>query len=95
MPFFLRAIKKPTANKTSTAQPEVQKNVLPKPDNEIAVIEMEEAAFGKIKIELYSNIAPKMVARFKELAKEGFYNGLTFHRISDSVIQSRRSAFKR
>ena len=57
------------------------------PITEIAVIEMEQPAFGTIKMELYSNIAPKMVAQFKELAKEGFYNGLTFHRINQSVIQ--------
>lgn len=61
----------------------------PVADAEIAVIEMENsAAYGTIKIELYSNIAPKMVARFKELAKEGVYNGVTWHRINDSVIQS-------
>ncbi|MBK8302518.1 MAG: peptidylprolyl isomerase [Chloracidobacterium sp.] len=46
------------------------------------------AAYGTIKIELYSNIAPKMVARFKELAKEGVYDGVTWHRINDLVIQS-------
>lgn len=88
MAFFAACDKKPTANKTSSAQPEVKKGVAPVADNEIAVIEMEEPAFGTIKIELYSNIAPKMVARFKELAKEGFYNGQTFHRISESVIQA-------
>ncbi len=67
---------------------EVKKGVTPVADNEIAVIEMENAAaFGTIKLELYSNIAPKMVERFKELAKEGFYNGTTFHRINPSVIQ--------
>jgi cyclophilin family peptidyl-prolyl cis-trans isomerase len=38
-------------------------------------------------IELYSNIAPQMVARFKQLASEGFYNGTTFHRISPQLIQ--------
>jgi cyclophilin family peptidyl-prolyl cis-trans isomerase len=31
---------------------------------------------------LYPNIAPKMVERFKMLAKEGFYNGTSFHRIN-------------
>ena len=66
---------------------EVKKGIAPVADSEIAVIEMEQAAFGTIKIELYSNIAPKMVAQFKELAKEGFYNGVTFHRINQSVIQ--------
>ncbi len=49
---------------------------------------MENATFfGKIKFELYSNIAPKMVARFKEFAREGIYDGTTFHRINQSVVQ--------
>jgi len=69
--------------------PSVQKDAKPIADSEIAVIQMENAAaFGTIKIELYSNIAPKMVARFKELAREGVYNGVTIHRINPSVIQS-------
>lgn len=62
--------------------------VKPVPDAEVAVIEMENAsAFGTITLELYSNIAPKMVAQFKALAKEGVYDGTTFHRINQSVIQ--------
>lgn len=77
------------SNAKSGANAEVKKGVTPVPDAEIAVIEMENsAAYGTIKIELYSNIAPKMVARFKELAKEGVYNGVTWHRINESVIQS-------
>lgn len=76
---------KKTANNSA---PNVKKGVEPVADAEIALIEMENsAAYGTIKIELYSNIAPKMVARFKELAKEGVYNGTTFHRINQSVIQ--------
>lgn len=76
-----------TTNKTNTA-PEVKKGVAPVADPEIAVIEMENAAaYGTIKLELYSNIAPKMVERFKALAKEGVYDGTTFHRINQSVIQ--------
>jgi len=74
------------ANKIANV--EVKKGVTPVADSEIAVIEMENAgAFGTIKIELYSNIAPKMVERFKTLAKEGFYNGSTFHRVSGIVLQ--------
>jgi len=62
--------------------------VQPVADPEVAVIEMENsAAYGTITIELYSNIAPKMVAQFKTLAKEGAYNGTTFHRVNQSVIQ--------
>lgn len=78
-------------DKTSVSKsgtPDVKKGVEPVADSEIAVIEMENSgAYGTIKIELYSNIAPKMVARFKELAKEGVYDGTTFHRINASVIQ--------
>lgn len=74
-----------TAKNTNAA--EVKKGVKPVADNEIAVIEMAQPAYGTIKLELYSNIAPKMVERFKELAREGIYNGTTFHRINDSVIQ--------
>ena len=73
---------------TTTGNAEVKKGVAPIPDNEMAVIEMENSsAYGTIKLELYSNIAPKMVARFKELAKAGIYDGTTFHRINQSVIQ--------
>lgn len=62
--------------------------VKPVADPEVAVIEMENAsAYGTITIELYSNIAPKTVAQFKALAKEGVYDGTTFHRINPSVIQ--------
>jgi len=79
---------KTAANKTAANNAEIKKGVAPVADNEIAVIEMENAgAYGTINIELYSNVAPKMVARFKELAKEGVYNGTTFHRINQSVIQ--------
>jgi cyclophilin family peptidyl-prolyl cis-trans isomerase len=79
------------SNKASNAKggsPEVKKGVEPVADSEAALIEMEnQGAYGNIKIELYSNIAPKMVARFKELAREGVYDGTTFHRINQSVIQ--------
>ena len=78
-----------TANTKPSANGEVKKGVAPVADPEIAVIEMENgSAFGTIKLELYSNIAPLQVARFKELAKEGYYNGIAFHRINQSVIQA-------
>ena len=43
---------------------------------------------GLMKVEFYEKDAPKTVANFVKLAKSGFYNGLTFHRvIPDFVIQ--------
>jgi peptidylprolyl isomerase len=78
-----------TTSNTSrnSANGEIKKGVAPVADSEVAVIEMEAPAYGTIKLELYSNIAPKAVARFKELAREGVYDGVTFHRVNDSVIQ--------
>ena len=43
------------------------------------VIEMENG--GKIELELDATAAPKTVANFEKLVKEGFYDGLTFHRV--------------
>jgi len=76
---------KKTANTKPAANAEVKRGVTPVADSEVAVIETD---FGTIKMELYSNVAPKMVARFKELAREGYYNGIAFHRINQSVIQA-------
>jgi len=78
-----------SANSNSrSANAEIKKGVAPVADAEIAVIEMENPVYGTIKLELYSNLAPKHVARFKELAREGVYNGVTWHRVNQSVIQS-------
>ena len=36
---------------------------------------------GDVKIKLRSDLAPGHVARIKELVSEGFYDGVTFHRV--------------
>ena len=45
----------------------------------MVIIEMENGA--KIEIELYPDAAPITVANFEKLVGEGFYDGLTFHRV--------------
>ena len=45
----------------------------------MVVIEMENGA--KIEIELYPDVAPITVKNFEKLVSEGFYDGLTFHRV--------------
>ena len=43
---------------------------------------------GDIELELYAQYAPKTVNNFVFLAREGFYDGVTFHRvISDFMVQ--------
>ena len=43
--------------------------------------EIKVKNYGSIKLKLYANIAPITVSNFVGLANDGFYNGLTFHRI--------------
>jgi cyclophilin family peptidyl-prolyl cis-trans isomerase len=43
---------------------------------------------GEIRLEFYPADAPKTVENFVTLAKKGFYDGLTFHRVvADFVVQ--------
>ena len=42
--------------------------------------------FGTIELELYGNAAPITVENFEKLANEGFYEGLTFHRIMTNFM---------
>lgn len=52
------------------------------------MIELKMKNGGTIKLELYPEKAPKTVANFEKLVQEGFYDGLTFHRIiSGFMIQ--------
>ena len=41
---------------------------------------------GEIRIELFDDKTPKTVANFEKLAGEGFYDGLTFHRVIDNFM---------
>ena len=48
--------------------------------------EMVVKDYGTVKMELYADIAPITVANFAKLVNEGFYNGLTFHRIMSGFM---------
>jgi len=41
---------------------------------------------GRVTIELRPDLAPKHVAQLKTLIKQGFYNGLKFHRVMDGFM---------
>lgn len=49
-------------------------------------VEMSVKDYGTIKLELYPDIAPETVKNFVCLVNEGFYDGLTFHRIVDGFM---------
>ena len=57
-----------------------------KTETPVATIEIKD--YGTIKVELYPDMAPNTVTNFIALANNGFYDGLTFHRIiKDFMIQ--------
>ena len=45
-----------------------------------------DTSVGKISLELFETDAPSTVANFAKLIKEGFYNGLTFHRVINGFM---------
>ena len=53
-------------------------------ENITGVIEMEDG--GEIAFELYPDIAPQSVRNFVELARDGYYDGLKFHRIINGFM---------
>jgi peptidylprolyl isomerase len=54
----------------------------PDPQNTLVI----ELKTGKVLIKLRPDLAPKHVARAKQLAKQGFYNGLKFHRVIEGFM---------
>jgi peptidylprolyl isomerase len=69
----------------AVATPVFAQSTAPDPANTLVL----ELKGGKVLIRLRPDIAPKHVARVKQLAKEGFYTNLTWHRvISGFMAQS-------
>lgn len=68
-----------------TPLPPYTQTEMPEEGEEIAVI---ETSMGTIKAKLLPQYAPKAVENFTTHSKDGYYNGLTFHRvIKDFVMQ--------
>lgn len=49
-------------------------------------VKFEMESGGVFTIELYPEYAPKTVENFKKLVSDGFYDGLTFHRVIDGFM---------
>ena len=45
-----------------------------------------ETSKGTININLFSQDAPNTVKNFSDLAKKGYYNGLSFHRVINNFM---------
>src|SRR6267142_3627536 len=75
----------PSAGAPPATKAAPQKGAMDKPaaKREVAVI---KTSMGTIVFELLPDVAPKMVDNFKDLAKSGFYNGTTFHRVINTFM---------
>jgi cyclophilin family peptidyl-prolyl cis-trans isomerase len=54
----------------------------PTPENTVIM----ETTKGRVVIALRPDLAPKHVERIKALAREGFYDGIVFHRVIDGFM---------
>ena len=72
----------PTAVPQTVAEPAADRE--PSPSSRHAEITVKD--YGTICLELDESAAPVTVANFIRLAQEGFYDGLTFHRIMDGFM---------
>jgi peptidylprolyl isomerase len=45
-----------------------------------------DVEYGRVVIEMRPDLAPNHVARIKELVREGFYDGIVFHRVIDGFM---------
>ena len=52
------------------------------PENTLII----ETTKGPVTVELRPDLAPKHVARIKELARQGFYDGVVFHRVINGFM---------
>lgn len=55
----------------------------PSKGEEIAIV---TTSLGEIKLRFYPDEAPKAVENFKNLARSGYYDGITFHRVIDNFM---------
>ena len=52
-------------------------------ENDIMILKLKD---GDVRIELYNDVAPNHVARFKKLSLEKKYDGVVFHRVIDGFM---------
>ena len=78
-----------TTAETPAAEPAAESSAdggLAPDDPGLRHVEITVRDYGVIKLELNEKVAPITVANFVKLAQDGFYDGLTFHRIMDGFM---------
>ncbi|MEQ1834710.1 MAG: peptidylprolyl isomerase, partial [Candidatus Eisenbacteria bacterium] len=75
----------PTAKASAPAALSAATSV-PTPADPAAALVVLETAEGDITLRLFPEDAPRTVANFVKLVREGFYDGLTFHRVVPGFV---------
>lgn len=71
---------------TAVTEPDITQCENPKEGDTVAELHIKD--YGVIKVRFFEEITPKAVENFIELSKEGYYDGVSFHRvIEDFMIQ--------
>ncbi|MDZ3830231.1 MAG: peptidylprolyl isomerase [Sphingopyxis sp.] len=80
----------PAANTETAAVAEAPAAPAMTPDQYIGnpeyMLNLDLSTGGRVVIQLYPNVAPNHVARVKELARAGFYDGVKFHRVIEGFM---------
>ncbi|MFN3619437.1 peptidylprolyl isomerase [Sphingorhabdus sp.] len=65
------------------AQPAVPAPTAPDPEN---ILVLDLSTGGRVTIQMFPAVAPAHVERIKTLTRQGFYNGVVFHRVIDGFM---------
>lgn len=100
--FALGLTTSPVAMAQAKPKQEVEKQpaLLPPPDQSIAAppvaavseatpentLVLDLSTGGRVTIQMYPSVAPAHVERIKTLTRQGFYNGVVFHRVIDGFM---------
>ena len=63
--------------------PAIPAPVTAEPDN---ILHLDLSTGGRVTIQMYPDVAPAHIERIKTLTRQGFYNGLVFHRVIDGFM---------
>ena len=78
-----------TENVTETTEIDYMSNAekqMAKPEKGETIAVIHVADFGDITVKFFDDVAPKAVENFTTHAKEGYYDGVTFHRVIDEFM---------
>ena len=81
----------PQQDESAASAPLVRPGVPALPQQNLESLDLENALYldleyGRVVIKMHPELAPKHVARIKELVREGFYDGNVFHRVIDGFM---------